>query len=58
MASTKPYVALEPLGLGPFTLAFAVGSVVPDEVVESYGWQDKVARAGTKSAEAAATPEA
>ncbi len=51
--TTAPYVATRPLGLSPFVLAYAVGDIVPDEAVEANGWEDGVARAGTKTADAA-----
>ena len=49
------YIATAPLFIG-YARAHNVGDVVPDENVERNGWQDGVAREGSKSATAALEP--
>lgn len=52
MAENKTFIAKETLYVGRFR-AHNVGDVVPAENVERNDWQDKVAREGTKAADAA-----
>ncbi len=52
MAESKPYVATAPLFVGT-SRAHNPGDLVPAENVERNDWQDGVARAGTKAADAA-----
>jgi hypothetical protein len=49
MAETKPFIATERIWVGGF-LAHEVGDEVPAANVELNGWEDKVARPGTKAA--------
>lgn len=49
---SKPFRATSKLFVGT-ALAHNVGDVVPDAAVERHGWQDSVAREGTKAADAA-----
>jgi hypothetical protein len=46
------YVATEPLFVGN-ARAHNPGDIVPEENVEANGWQDSVAKVGTKAAEKA-----
>lgn len=62
MASeSKKFVATQPLFIG-FARAHNPGDIVPAANVDEHGWQDGVAREGTKAAteaqEAAAEPDA
>jgi hypothetical protein len=45
----KNYIATAPLFVG-YARAHNPGDVVPDANVEEHGWQDGVAREGTKAA--------
>lgn len=61
MAEPKNLVATQPLFIG-FARAHNPGDLVPAANVKEHGWQDGVAREGTKAAEdaleAAAEPDA
>lgn len=48
----KNLIATDRIYVGTF-LAHDVGDEVPEENVEANGWQDKVAKPGTKAATAA-----
>ena len=50
----QPYIATRPIFIGT-ALGYAPGDVVADDVVKEHGLEDSVSRAGTKSAEAAAS---
>ncbi len=53
MADQKPYIATVPLFVGT-ARAHNPGDVVPAENVKAHGWEDGVAREGTKAADQAA----
>jgi len=53
----QPYIATRPIYVGT-ALGYAPGDVVADDVVKDLGVEDFVARAGTKSATAAASVDA
>lgn len=53
----EPFIATEPIFYDG-VLAHDVGHEVPDEVVKRQGWESKVSRAGTKSADKAITSTA
>lgn len=56
MAEKKPLIATAPLYVGGF-LAHNVGDEVPADNVERNGWQDSVAKPGTKAATTASDGE-
>ncbi len=53
MAESKNFIATAPLFVGT-ARAHNPGDVVPAENVKAHGWEDGVAREGTKAADTAA----
>lgn len=57
MAETKPYIAKTDIFVAPYVRAHRAGDVVPDDNVKHNGWEEFVAREGTKAADEARAAE-